>query len=90
MTPRVFGAVVALVTDSQTVRQAVKYLSPSLVVTATRRHRPRRHARTIEVVVTVGAPNVRARAFIADARAAGEPFPIKNIQLRHWSARHGS
>ena len=68
-------------------RKAVKYLSPSLVVTAAGRHRPDRRARTTEVFVTIGAPNFAARRFIKAAQKAGEPFPIKKVQLRFWPTR---
>lgn len=69
------------------VRQAIKYLSPSLVVTATRRHRPDGRARTAEVVVTVGAPNHRARAYIKTMKRAGQSPPFKYLQLRYWPVK---
>lgn len=68
------------------VTQATKYLSPTLVVRATRRRyagRILRGARVpIEVTLTAGRPNYRERAFIRSARRAGEVFPVRRIQLR--------
>jgi hypothetical protein len=64
--------------------QTTKYLSPNEVIRATRRHKPSARARRIEAVLTVGAPNYRERQFIKACLRAGEPFPIKRIQLRPW------
>ena len=66
-------------------RQAVKYLSPKSVVKATARFKPRRRERHREVLVSVGVPNYRERGFIKAAKKAGEPFPIKKIQLSVWT-----
>ena len=38
--------------------------------------------RTVDLVVTVGRPNHQAREFIRRARQAGEPFPVKRVQLQ--------
>lgn len=65
-------------------RRATKYIAPNLVVKATRRHRPNRRARTVEMVVTVGRPNYAEREFIKQAAKAGEPFPIKRMLLKPW------
>lgn len=65
-------------------RKATKYLSPSLIVKASRRHRPDRRQRHAEVLVTVGAPNYAERAFIAACKKAGEPFPVRRVQLIPW------
>ena len=66
-------------------RKATKYLSESVVVKATRRlfngridHRETR----IEILLTVGAPNYAERRVIKTLKQAGEPFPVKKIQLR--------
>lgn len=65
-------------------RRATVYVAPDLVVKATRRHRPRKNARTVEMVVTVGGPNYAEREFIKQARKSGEPFPIKRVLLKPW------
>lgn len=66
-------------------RKATKYLSPNLVVKASRRHAPRRGERNVEIVVTVGRPNYDERYTIALAKKAGEKFPIRKVQLKYWN-----
>ena len=59
---------------------AIKYVSPTKVIKATRRGRKEagEHA---EFVVSIGKPNYAERIFVKSALAAKEPFPIKKIQL---------
>ena len=82
-------AVVGVVTACLEVeaKRATKYLAVDQVVRATRRDwydgkPPRKGARTVEVVLTIGKPNYRERQYIKLLKAAGEPFPVKNIQLK--------
>ena len=67
-------------------RRAVKYLSETETVVAARPmyqgRRPRKNGRSTTVVVTFGKPNYEARAFIKRAKKAGEPFPIRKVQLK--------
>lgn len=67
-------------------KRATKYVSPTLVYKATARHRIRRGARTVEMVVTIGKPNYAEREFIKVAKKAGETFPIKKVQIKAWRA----
>ena len=86
--PTIPAAVLRALVDSLLVleaRKATKYLSESVVVKATRRlfngridHREKR----VEILLTVGAPNYAERRHIRTLRRAGEPFPVKKIQLR--------
>ena len=65
--------------------QAVKYVSVNETIQATRIRYGgggRRRA-PIEIRVTGGRPNYLARRFIKACRRAGEPFPVKRIQLRY-------
>ena len=64
-------------------RKATKYLSPKLVVKASRRHKPR-YGSNVEIVLTIGGPNYAERKFIKVAQAAREPFPIRKIQTKEW------
>jgi len=68
-------------------RSATKYLSPVLVVKATRHGKPCKNERSTSMVVTVGKPNYAEREFIKKCKKAGEPFPVKKIQLKWPSAR---
>jgi hypothetical protein len=67
-------------------RRAVKYLAPDLTVAAAavlyNGKLPRKNYRSRSIVVTIGRPNFEARAFIKRCKAAGEPFPVKKIQLK--------
>lgn len=65
-------------------RKATKYLDPRVVVKATGWRKPTRRDRTATVIVTVGVPNYAERHFIKQAKKAGEPFPIKRVQLKDW------
>ena len=65
--------------------KAAKYLSPTLVVRASRRlHRRRLPSKrdNVEVVLTIGRPNYEHREFIKDCKAAKEPFPVKGVILQ--------
>lgn len=70
------------------VHRATKYMETNLVVRATRplsgpvgkRRIDRRENFT--VLLTIGKPNHRERDFIKMCKKAGEPFPVKNIQLK--------
>ena len=69
---------------------ATKYISPKLIVRATRRW-GRKHkadlgtvnrSPSLDIVLTISRPNYLEREFIKAARKAGEPFPVKKIQLK--------
>jgi hypothetical protein len=64
--------------------QATRYISPKLVIRATRRQRIDARARRIELIVTIGQPNYRERQFIKLLKRAGEPFPVRAVQLREF------
>lgn len=65
-------------------KTATKYLSPKLVVRATWHNKPASANRQECMVVTFGCPNCRETKFIALAKKAKEPFPIKRIILKPW------
>lgn len=62
--------------------KATKYVSPTMTVKATRHGRPRRNEKKITMVLTIGRPNYAERRFIKDCRKAGEPFPVRKVQLK--------
>lgn len=78
---KVIGQVVNML-DGISAKTATKYLETNLIVRATRRHTFTRRDRHVEFVVTIGKPNVREQEFIKKCKKAGEPFPIKKIQLK--------
>lgn len=70
---------------------ATKYVSPQVVVRATRityrsgKKGNRKFApagKEIEVRFHIGRPNYEEREFIAACRKAKEPFPVKKVQLK--------
>ena len=83
-TPTQFNAVVQTLVGSDAARSVTKYISPKLVVRATWRHKPSRKHTREEMVLTYGAPNYLETAFVKMAVKAGEPFPIKKVQLKLW------
>lgn len=65
-------------------RSAVKFVDPKLVVKMTRRFKPRRNDTNNDIVLTVGRPNYAERAFVKLCVKAGEPFPVKKLQIRRY------
>ena len=71
-------------------RQALKVISPTEVVQATRLAYDGKFIRQhVHIVVTAGRPNYLARRFILACKKAGELFPVKKIQLRYLPKRAG-
>ncbi len=68
-------------------RRATYYQHPRMIVRATHRHKPRQRERIRELVLTVGQPNYRERKFIAACKRAGEPFPVRRIQLEWFKKK---
>ena len=75
-----------MICDS-TIKKATYYFDPKRVMKLTRRHKYRRNARQMEFVLTTGAPNYAERKFIQDCIKAGEPFPIRKVQIKHETAK---
>jgi len=63
--------------------KATKYISPEFTVKAKRKEfKDNTSSRRTEIHVTFGAPNYEEREVIKRCRKAGEPFPIKKVQLK--------
>lgn len=65
-------------------RRATKYVSENFTIKASRMHRPDKRNRYTTLVVSIGAPNYEEREFIRKCKRAGEPFPVRKIQLKAW------
>ena len=65
-------------------RSATVYLSATQRVTATNLHKPGRRNRHTTIAVTYGQLNWRGREFVKMCRKAGEPLPVRKVQLRWW------
>ena len=83
---RAFSSVADAIIASGAYR-ATKFLSPRLTVKATRRHRVNRRDRRVELLFTYGQPNHEERSFVSRCRRAGEPLPVKKVQLKFKAAR---
>ena len=81
--PKVFATVLGALVASD-AKTAVKYLSPKLVVKATWHNKPSNRNRLEHAHVTFGAPGYRQQKFIDACVKAGEPFPLKKVQLTAW------
>lgn len=83
--PAVDKVVRAMYADCE-LKRATKYLSDKLIVRATRVRKFDRRDGQVEMVLTIGKPNAMERDFIKDCKIAGEPFPVKKIQLK-WDKK---
>lgn len=80
----VIGDVVRTLIETQ-LAKVTSFQSPSLTVKATRvmfAGRLDSRDKRADVRVTIGAPNYAERKFIKACKRAGEPFPIKKLQLK--------
>ncbi len=78
------GDVVSCCLAVPNVRRATAYINEKFTVKATRQRKADGRDRTATILVTVGAPNFVERRFIRLAKQAGEPFPVKKIQLKFF------
>jgi len=69
-------------------KRATLFLNERTVVSACRRLKPYRSARSVDVVLKIGGPNYREREFITACKKAGEPFPVKKIQFKWYPDKH--
>lgn len=66
-------------------RSATKFLDPKTTVRVSRQIFKRggeRRGANATLLITLGAPNYSARRFIKACKKAGEPFPVKHVQLK--------
>jgi len=76
--------VVACVLVNEDVRRATAFISAKQIVRATAQYRIDGRCSRATILLTIGQPNFVERRFIRLAKKAGEPFPIKKIQLKFW------
>ncbi len=72
------------------VKKATLYLGEKLVVSICRRRKYSKRSTREDMTVKVGAPNYLERAFIKRCKKAGEPIPIKRVQIKAWPAKRAS
>lgn len=65
------------------VHKAIKYVSPTHVVRATRAKSDSKYERgTMRVTLHIGKPNFDEREFISDCKKVREKFPIRGVILK--------
>ena len=69
---------------ASTARSATVYVSDRQRVTATHVHKPYGRAQSSTIAVTYGNLNYAGREFVKACKRAGEPFPVKKVQLKLW------
>ena len=90
-----FCEVVDAIMDSEdrSVIKATKYLSPKLIVRATRKmygkRLPAKNQNT-EITLTIGRPNYAEREMINTLLEIGEPFPVKKIQFKLYNPKRNA
>lgn len=63
--------------------KATKFINEKLIVRAVRKTFDKKiQPGNIEVILTIGKPNYVERDFIEKCKKAGEPFPVKKIQIK--------
>lgn len=75
--------------------KATKYISPKEIVRAVRKSyrfngRKVIKGANMEITLTIGKPNYVEREFIKACQKAGEPFPIKKVQLKFPTPSYSS
>lgn len=63
-------------------KQATKYFSDQLTLRGTFVGKRRKRDRQSVIVLSIGKPNYAERIFIKKCKLAGEPFPIKKLQIK--------
>jgi len=62
---------------------ATKFISDKLIFRASRiTHKGKFAKNRVEILLIIGKPNFAEREFIKKLKKAGEPFPVKKIQLK--------
>ncbi len=65
-------------------KKATCFLSKDFVVRAVRGLKPDKRSRSHSFLVTFGKPNFAERQFIKSCIKAGEPIPVRKVQLKFF------
>lgn len=88
---RAAAACLNCLVDDPALKTATEYLRATLVVKASAQvfkgKRASARDRRESFVVTVGKPNYDERAFLKKCKQAGEPIPVKKVQLKPITRR---
>lgn len=81
---RVIDALLTPCSGKAPVRRATLYIAADYVIAACLQKRPRKGDLRHTIILKIGRPNFREREFIKACRKAGEPFPVKKVQLKFY------
>lgn len=68
-------------------KRTTKYLDANTVVSAQRKsykNKLDRRSQSTDIILKLGKPNYVERKFIKQCKKAGEPFPVKKIQIKYF------
>ncbi len=82
---RVIDALLTQYAGKSPARRATLYVDHDYVISACLQQRPHKRALRHTIVLKIGRPNFREREFIRACKKAGEPFPVKKIQLKFYN-----
>ena len=86
ITRKAISQLVEVILEGGAVR-ATKYFSDKLIIRAARRTYGGKIVKgNTEIVLTIGKPNYQEREFIKKCKKAGEPFPVKKVQIK-WAKK---
>lgn len=84
ITRKSITSAVETVLENYCCRRATVYLDESTVVSCTARRPFDARLRSHAYVLKIGKPNFVERRFIRLCKQAGEPLPVRKVQLKFW------
>ena len=65
-------------------KSAIQYIDTKTVIKATWMYKPNGRNSRETIIISFGVPGYREAAFVKACVKAGEPFPVKKVQLRPY------
>jgi hypothetical protein len=72
------------------VKKTTVYLDEKTVVSVCRRFKYTVRSLSRDFVLKIGRPNYVEREFIKRCKKAGEPLPVRKVQLKFWPVKRKS
>ena len=76
-----------LLKSDNSMRRVTKLISPTYTVKLTRQRRVDKSDLQETFLLTLGKPNFEERKLIKICKEVGEPFPVRNTQLKFFPAK---
>ncbi len=74
--------IVEILMTNPDAKKVTKYVWKDTTIKGTRRFILDRCVHSTEILLTIGRPNYAERQFIKKLVKAGEPFPVKKLQIK--------